>query len=269
LTTAASNNIVSAPPPDITLTGTLGAVNTTYGTVLATPTSFHVAASHLTPASGDLTVTPPPGYEVSLSSSSGYSTRLLVPYSGSTLASTPVYARLAATAGVGSSPYSGNITVAGGGASSETIATVSSAVAKAVPTATLAVSNPSTTYDGTAKSATVSITTNSVAGAVESVLTGKAATQTAAGIYAVTANFVPTDTINYNTLTALGAGNFVINPIPNYTVSYNNNGGTGSQADSSSRTPTARETISQNDGTPVKGGDHKSVQAIASGTGAI
>ena len=210
VTTAASNNIVSAPPPDITLTGTLGAVNTTYGTVLATPTSFHVAASHLTPASGDLTVTPPPGYEVSLSSSSGYSTRLLVPYSGSTLASTPVYARLAATAGVGSSPYSGNITVAGGGASSETIATVSSAVAKAVPTATLAVSNSPVIYDGTAKSATVNITTSSVPGSVRMVLTGAATTKTAAGNYAVTANFVPDDNTNYNTLSELPAGNFSI-----------------------------------------------------------
>jgi autotransporter-associated beta strand protein len=210
VTTAASNNIVSAPPPDITLTGTLGAVNTTYGTALATPTSFHVAASNLTPASGDLTVTPPPGYEVSLSSSSGYSTRLLVPYSGSTLASTQVYARLAATAGVGSSPYSGNITVAGGGASSETIATVSSAVAKAAPTATLAVSNSPVIYDGTAKSATVNITTSSVPGSVRMVLTGAATTKTAAGTYAVTANFVPDDNTNYNTLSELPAGNFSI-----------------------------------------------------------
>lgn len=210
VTSAASGNSVSAPSPVITLADTLSAVNTTYGTASATPTSFNVAASNLTPASGNLTVTPPAGYEVSLSSASGYSNSLSVSYSSSMLTSTRVYARLAATAGVGNSPYSGNITVAGGGASSKTIATASSTVAKATPTATLAVSNPSTTYDGTAKSATVSITTNSVAGAVESVLTGEAATQTAAGIYAVTANFVPTDTINYNTLTALAAGNFVI-----------------------------------------------------------
>ena len=41
-------------------------------------------------------------------------------------------------------------------------------------------------------------------------LTGGAATQTTAGTYAVTADFVPTDTTNYNTLIGLSAGNFVI-----------------------------------------------------------
>ena len=47
-------------------------------------------------------------------------------------------------------------------------------------------------------------------GTAQNVLTGSAASQTAAGSYAVTANFVPNDTTNYNTLAALAAGNFVI-----------------------------------------------------------
>jgi len=275
----------SSSTPVITLADTLGAVNTTYGTASATPTSFHVAGSAL---SGNLTVTPPAGYEVSLSSGTGYTTSLTITASG-TLASTQVYARLAATAGVASSPYAGNISVSGGGASSKTIAAASSTVAKATPvvvvtpytvtydgyphtatvtsitgvngqtgaavgsvtlttthttagtyatdswsftgtanynnigsttltdtinkatpTATLAVSNSPVTYDRTAKMATVSITTSSGPGAVQNVLTGGAATQTAAGTYAVTANFVPTDTTNYNALTGLSAGNFVI-----------------------------------------------------------
>ena len=290
VTTAASGNSVSAPSPVITLADTLGAVNTTYGTASATPTSFHVAASNLTPASGNLTVTPPTGYEVSLSSNSGYSSSLSVSYSSSTLASTQVYARLAATTAVnGGAGYAGNISVAGGGASSQTIATASSTVGKATPTvvvtpytvtydgnphsatvtsitgvngetaatvgtvtlttthttagtyatdswsltgtanynnvasttltntinkatptATLTVNNSPVTYDGTAKSATVIITTSSVPGEVQSVLTGGTATQTAAGTYAVTANFVPTDTTNYNTLSGLDVGNFLI-----------------------------------------------------------
>ena len=58
--------------------------------------------------------------------------------------------------------------------------------------------------------ATVGITASSVPGAVANVLTGGAATQTTAGTYAVTADFVPTDTVNYTTLTGLSAGNFVI-----------------------------------------------------------
>src|SRR5206468_1766137 len=84
-------------------------------------------------------------------------------------------------------------------------------VNKATPTATLAVTNSPQTYDGTAKAATVSITASSVPGTVANILTGGTATQTNAGTYAVTANFVPNDTTNYNTLTNQSAGNFVIN----------------------------------------------------------
>ena len=81
---------------------------------------------------------------------------------------------------------------------------------KATPTATLAVSNSPQTYTGVGQAATVGITASSVPGAVANVLTGGAATQTNAGTYAVTADFVPTDTTNYNTLIGLAAGNFVI-----------------------------------------------------------
>ena len=84
-------------------------------------------------------------------------------------------------------------------------------VSKATPTATLAVSNSPQSYTGSGQAATVGITASSVAGAVQNILTGGAATQTNAATYAVTANFVPTDTTNYNTLTAISAGNFVIN----------------------------------------------------------
>ena len=148
VTTAASGNSVSTPVPAIALTNTLGAVNTTYGTASATPTSFRVSGSSLT---GNLTVTPPSGYEVSLSSLSGYSTSLSVTASG-TLASTQVFVRLAATAGVASSPYSGNISVSGGGASSQTVATTSSTVSKANPQ--VVVTPYTVSYDGNPHSAT-------------------------------------------------------------------------------------------------------------------
>ena len=88
--------------------------------------------------------------------------------------------------------------------------TISDTINKATPTATLAVNNSPQTYDGSAKSATVAISASSVPGAVANILTGGAATQTNANTYAVTADFVPTDTANYNTLTGLSAGNFVI-----------------------------------------------------------
>ena len=84
-------------------------------------------------------------------------------------------------------------------------------IQKANPTATLVVSNSPVTYNGLPQSAAVSISISSVPGTVANILTGGAATKTNAGTYAVTADFVPTDTTNYNTLTALSAGNFVIN----------------------------------------------------------
>ena len=82
-------------------------------------------------------------------------------------------------------------------------------ITKATPTATLTVSNSPQTYTGVGLAATVTLT-SSVPGAVTNLLTGGAATQTTAGTYAVTADFVPTDTTNYTTLTGLAAGNFVI-----------------------------------------------------------
>ena len=76
-------------------------------------------------------------------------------------------------------------------------------IQKATPTATLAVTNSPQTYTGSPQAATVGITVSSVPGAVANILTGGAATKTNAGTYAVTADFVPTDTTNYNTLTGL------------------------------------------------------------------
>jgi ELWxxDGT repeat protein len=49
-----------------------------------------------------------------------------------------------------------------------------------------------------------------VPGTVSSILVGGAANQTSIGTYATTATFVPTDTSNYNSLTTVAAGNFVI-----------------------------------------------------------
>jgi hypothetical protein len=82
---------------------------------------------------------------------------------------------------------------------------------KATPTATLAVSNSPQTYTGSPQSATVAISASSVPGTVANVkYNGSATVPTNAATYAVTADFVPTDTTNYTTLPALSAGDFVI-----------------------------------------------------------
>jgi len=83
-------------------------------------------------------------------------------------------------------------------------------IGKATPTATFAVSNSPQTYTGSGQSATVSISASSVPGIVTNILTGGSASQTNVNTYAVTADFVPTDAANYNSLTALEVGNFVI-----------------------------------------------------------
>jgi hypothetical protein len=74
----------------------------------------------------------------------------------------------------------------------------------------VAANNSPVTYDGTAKAAIVGITASSVPGSVANTLTGGAASQTGAGTYAVTADFVPDDSANYNSLLGQAAGSFVI-----------------------------------------------------------
>ena len=75
-------------------------------------------------------------------------------------------------------------------------------------TPTLSVTNSPVTYNGSPQAATV---TGSVAGVVSNILTGGAATQTNAATYAVTADFIPTDTTSYKSLSGASAGNFIIN----------------------------------------------------------
>lgn len=66
-------------------------------------------------------------------------------------------------------------------------------------------------YNGSAQSAVV---VGSVAGVVSDIkYDGSSTAPTNAGTYAVTADFVPTDTINYNNLSDAPAGNFVINKV--------------------------------------------------------
>jgi hypothetical protein len=78
---------------------------------------------------------------------------------------------------------------------------------KATPT--LKVTDSSVTYIGSAQSATVS---GSVPGTVTAVFySGSSAAPINAGTYAITANFTPADTTDYNSLAGVSAGNFVIN----------------------------------------------------------
>jgi hypothetical protein len=82
----------------------------------STEQSFTLSGGNLTGAPGNITVTAPAGYEISLTSGSGFSNSLNVPYATSTLASTTVYVRFAPTGAP--ADFNGNIVASGGGATS-------------------------------------------------------------------------------------------------------------------------------------------------------
>jgi gliding motility-associated-like protein len=68
------------------------------------------------------------------------------------------------------------------------------------------------TYNGSAQSAVLS---SSVPGSITNAkYNGSATIPTNAATYAMTADFTPTDVVNYNSLTSTTAGNFVITPPP-------------------------------------------------------
>ena len=136
-----AGNIVVSNDPTISIGGSIGAMSTTYGTASAA-SAFSVSGGFLT---GSLSVTAPAGFEVSAVEGSGYgSTVTLSPTSG-TLAATTVYVRIAATTAAGS--LLGNVTVAGGGATSQVVAIASSSMAQKALTIG-GLSAPSRVYDG-------------------------------------------------------------------------------------------------------------------------
>jgi hypothetical protein len=77
-------------------------------------------------------------------------------------------------------------------------------------TPTLSVTNSPVFYNGLPQ---VAVVVGSVPGNPSNILyDGSAPPPVDVGTYAVTADFTPTDTVNYNSLTGASAGNFVINP---------------------------------------------------------
>ncbi|MFZ4767692.1 MAG: MBG domain-containing protein, partial [Roseimicrobium sp.] len=133
--------------PEVTTTGTLAALSTTYGTASAT-TSFSVSGTNLEEA---IAIEPPTGFEVStmadFSSNVGRASEPLSVGAAGTVSATTVYVRLAANAPVTGSPYSGNIRCFSAQANARNVATVASTVNAASLTIT-GVTADSKTYDG-------------------------------------------------------------------------------------------------------------------------
>ena len=116
----------SSLTPAVNVSGTLSAVNTTYGTASTTPTSFTISGANLKEG---ITINAPSGFEISQTAggTSGYAATQIVGAAGTVLEKM-IYVRLTATTPVGT--YSGNITCNSAGSAGATVATAPSSVAK-------------------------------------------------------------------------------------------------------------------------------------------
>jgi gliding motility-associated-like protein len=125
----ATNSVGTAYGNEITFTTLPAAptivVNPTslaFGTVQQGTTSpektYTIAAYYLTPATGNITITAPAGYKISLTSGTGFQSVLTIPYTGGTLATTTIYVRFSPTS---LSNYNKKITNSGGGATTQNV----------------------------------------------------------------------------------------------------------------------------------------------------
>jgi hypothetical protein len=136
--------ITNSSTPTISTTGTLAALNTTYGTA-STAQSFSISGSGL---SASLTATAPTGFAVSRDNSTFQDTVQFAQSSGS--ASGTLYIRLKADASVTGSYNSQNIVLSSTGASSVNIVTASSGNAVTEKALTITgISAVNKVYDGT------------------------------------------------------------------------------------------------------------------------
>jgi hypothetical protein len=97
----AYGNVVSftTPPPTPTLTVTPNVLN--FGTqlqnTLSVAQSFSLQGFYLNAGPGNVTVNAPAGFRVSLNNTTGFSPSIAVPYSGNSLASTPIFVKFTPT----------------------------------------------------------------------------------------------------------------------------------------------------------------------------
>lgn len=116
----AATAVLFSQPAVLSLTAAAGVASET-GT-------YNVSGSTLSPAAGNITITPGTNVEISLSSTGPFvaaPATLSIPYTGGTLAATPVYARVSAAAPQGA--FSSIVTNSGGGAP-DAITTINAAI---------------------------------------------------------------------------------------------------------------------------------------------
>lgn len=127
-----SGTVISSASQITVSPSSLSGLNYNYGSGPSTAQNYTLSGTGLSPAAGNITVTPPANFQISVDGGANYySTAQTVAYTGSTLANTTIKVRL--TAGLNSGNYTGNVVNSGGGAGSKNVA-VSGWVIKPEPT---------------------------------------------------------------------------------------------------------------------------------------
>jgi gliding motility-associated-like protein len=111
-------NPTAATPPAITVTTATGTISVCSGTASVSPNiqQFMVSGTYLT---GGITATAPAGFEISLTSGSGFTNSVMIPETSGTATNTTVYVSSSATAPLGN--ISGNVMLTSPGAASQTV----------------------------------------------------------------------------------------------------------------------------------------------------
>lgn len=173
-------------PPSLSTTGTLSSFSTNEG-VASSSQSFSVTGSNLT---ANVVVTVPTGFAVSTSASGPFTSSLSITPSSGAVSQT-IYVIVPATASQAGSPYSGNITVASTGATTQNVP-----VSATVGAATLASQSISFTLASPVTYGASLITLNGTA--------------TSSLPVSYTSSNTAVATISGNTLTIVGAGSTTI-----------------------------------------------------------
>ncbi len=201
------SNLCSVPPTTAVLTVIKHVVNDNGGSAVASSFQVHVKnASNTDVGNGGNGVSSPtsgaeaPGKDFIITPNGGAYTVSENPFSGYTQTG------ISCMNLTDNTPVSNGVVLVAGKNYSCTI-TNDDNVPKINPT--LTVTNSPVTYNGSAQPATVSGSTTGVVSNVK--YDGSSTVPTNAGTYAVTADFVPTDTSTYNSLSGASAGSFVIN----------------------------------------------------------
>jgi hypothetical protein len=127
-----SGSVSEIPPPALVVNpSTLNVFTYVIGNGPSAYQSFVLSGTYLTGYPSNITVSAPTNYEISLSSGSGYTTNLNIPYSSATLNSTTVYVRL--EAGLVIANYNSEIIAVNGGGAPEKTVTCNGSVTDAPP----------------------------------------------------------------------------------------------------------------------------------------